>query len=81
MRVTIIITPKSDVYDPEGMAVCKSLIENYNLMNITSVTKGKIFVINVNGDKDDEKLIDTLHNTAKSFLSNPIIEEYKLIIE
>ena len=75
-RVTVNVSLKSEILDPQGRAVLGAL-GRLGLSGVTNVRQGKQFVIDVEGDLDAEKL-QKLHELAANLLSNPVIEDYDL---
>ena len=77
MKAKIIITPKKAVLDPQGKTV-QNALEHMGYSGIGSVHVGKYLEIEVSGDKETvRKQID---EACHKFLSNPVIEDYKLEI-
>ena len=76
MKAKIIITPKKAVVDPQGITVLKAL-EHMGHRGIKAVHVGKYLEIELDGS-DKEAARKAL---AHKFLSNPVIEDYKLEIE
>jgi phosphoribosylformylglycinamidine synthase PurS subunit len=79
MKVKIIITPKKAVVDPQGITVLKAL-EHMGHRGIKAVHVGKYLEIELDGS-DQEAARKALDEAAHKFLSNPVIEDYKLEIE
>jgi phosphoribosylformylglycinamidine synthase len=78
MKAKIIITPKKAVLDPQGKTV-QSALEHMGYSGIGAVHVGKYLEIEVTGDKETvRKQID---EACHKFLSNPVIEDYKLELE
>ena len=79
MKAKIIITPKKAVLDPQGKTVQNALAHmGYN--GVTAVHVGKYLEIELDGsDKDAAR--QRLNEACHKFLSNPLIEDYKLEIE
>ncbi len=79
MKAKIIITPKKAVLDPQGKTVQNALAHmGYN--SVTAVHVGKYLEIELDGsDKDAAQ--QRLNEACHKFLSNPLIEDYKLEIE
>jgi phosphoribosylformylglycinamidine synthase PurS subunit len=75
-RVTVNVSLKSEILDPQGRAVLGAL-GRLGLSGVTNVRQGKQFVIDVEGDLDAEQL-QKLHELAANLLSNPVIEDYDL---
>ena len=78
MKAKIIITPKKAVLDPQGKTVQNALAQ-MGYPGIGAVHVGKYLEIEVTGDTETvRKQID---EACHKFLSNPVIEDYKLEIE
>ncbi len=75
MKATVIVTLKPTVLDPQGMTIHRSL-GSIGLMDITDVRQGKIFDIRL---KDGSR--EQVERLAKEVLTNPVIEEYRIIWE
>ena len=78
MKAKIIITPKKAVLDPQGKTV-QSALEHMGYTGIGAVHVGKYLEIEVSGDK--ETLRKQIDEACHKFLSNPLIEDYRLEIE
>jgi len=78
MKAKIIITPKKAVVDPQGITVLKAL-EHMGHRGIKAVHVGKYLEIELDGDKEAAR--KALDEAAHKFLSNPVIEDYRLEIE
>jgi phosphoribosylformylglycinamidine synthase PurS subunit len=78
MKAKIIITPKKAVLDPQGKTV-QSALEHMGYSGIGSVHVGKYLEIEVSGDK--ETVRQQIDEACHKFLSNPVIEDYRLEIE
>lgn len=79
MKAKIIITPKKAVVDPQGITVLKAL-EHMGHTGIKAVHVGKFLEIELDGN-DQEAARKSLETACHKFLSNPVIEDYKLEIE
>jgi phosphoribosylformylglycinamidine synthase len=79
MKAKIIITPKKAVVDPQGKTV-RSALEQMGHQGIKAVHVGKYLEIELDGT-DKEIARKTLDEACHRFLSNPLIEDYKLEIE
>ena len=77
MKISIVVTLKKEVLDPQGKVI-QQTIKNMNLENITNVRQGKYFELEL-----DEKKYDDAKSKAEEIctklLTNPIIEDYKII--
>ena len=79
MPVVIVdVMPKPEILDPQGKAVTQSLgrLGHHGF----SVRQGKRFEIVTNAELDDE-LLDEVDGFARSLLSNPVIETYRVHVE
>ena len=77
MKVSIIITLKKDVLDPQGKVVQNTLL-NMGMNNLQNLRQGKHFEIEIEEDDQTtaEKKIDEM---CKKLLANLVIEDYKII--
>ena len=75
MKATVIVTLKPTVLDPQGMTIQRSL-GSLVLTDITDVRQGKIFEVRLK--KGSREQVERL---AKEVLTNPVIEEYRVIWE
>lgn len=80
MKAKIIITPKKAVVDPQGKTVQNALAQmGYN--GVAAVHVGKYIEIDLAPGTDKSAAEHALHDASRKFLSNPIIEDYRLEIE
>ena len=79
MKAKIIITPKKAVVDPQGKAV-QNALEHLGYNGISAVHVGKYLEIELN-PADQAIVRRQLDEACHKFLSNPIIEDYRLEIE
>lgn len=79
MKAKIIITPKRAVLDPQGKTV-QNALEHMGYSGITAVHVGKYLEIELDG-ADRETARRQLDQACHKFLSNPVIEDYKLELE
>jgi phosphoribosylformylglycinamidine synthase len=78
MRASIIITPKKAVLDPQGKTVAGAL-EHMGYQGVKDVRVGKYLEIELAG-LDREVARRELDEACHRFLSNPVIEDYRLEI-
>ena len=78
MKAKIIITPKKAVLDPQGKTV-QNALAHMGYQGIGAVHVGKYLEIEVTGDRDAAH--KQLDEACHKFLSNPVIEDYRLEIE
>jgi phosphoribosylformylglycinamidine synthase subunit PurS len=79
MKAKIIITPKKAVVDPQGITVLKAL-EHMGHRGVKAVHVGKYLEIELDAT-DREAARQALDEACHKFLSNPVIEDYRLEIE
>ena len=77
MKVSVIITLKKDVLDPQGKVIQQTL-SGMDFSNINEVRQGKYFEIDIN-EKDQNKAKEKVENMCKKLLANLVIEDYKII--
>jgi phosphoribosylformylglycinamidine synthase len=80
MKARIIITPKKAVLDPQGKTV-QNALAHLGYTGITAVHVGKYIEIDLAQGTDREAARKALEEASHKFLSNPIIEDYRLEIE
>ena len=77
MKISIIVTLKKAVFDPQGKVI-KETLENMNFKGIGEVRQGKYFEIEID-EKNYEKAKDKAEELCKKLLTNLVIEEYRII--
>ena len=78
MKISVIVTLKKDVLDPQGKVVNQTL-KNMGYKSIINVRQGKYFEIEINENK--EKSADIIEEACKKLLTNTVIEDYKIKLE
>ncbi len=79
MKAKIIVTPKKAVLDPQGKTV-QSALEHMGYHGVKAVHVGKYLEVELDGS-DKESARKQLDEACHKFLSNPVIEDYRLEIE
>lgn len=79
MKAKIIITPKKAVLDPQGKTV-QSALDHMGYKGVAGVHVGKYIEIDLAPGTDKAAAHKALNDAAHKFLSNPVIEDYKLEI-
>ena len=79
MKAKIIITPKKAVLDPQGKTV-QSALEHMGYAGIQAVHVGKYLEVELSG-ADKESARKQMDEACHRFLSNPVIEDYRLELE
>ena len=77
-RVVVSVMPKPEILDPQGKAVHGAL-PRLGFTGITDVRQGKRFELEVDGDVTDERLAE-IHDLAEKVLSNPVIEDFEVVV-
>ena len=77
MKVSLVITLKKDVLDPQGKVIHQTL-DGMGFEGINEVRQGKYFEINTN-EKDKKKAEEKIEEMCKKLLANLVIENYKII--
>ena len=77
MKITVIITLKKDVLDPQGKVIHQTL-ESMGIDGINGVRQGKYFEIETS-EKDKNKAEEKVEEMCRKLLANLVIENYKSI--
>ena len=77
MKISVIITLKKDVLDPQGKVIQQTL-NGMGFENINEVRQGKYFEIDTK-ETDPKKAKDQVEEMCKKLLANRVIENYKII--
>ena len=77
-RVIVDVMLKPEILDPQGRAV-QGALGRLGLSGVADVRQGKKFVIELEGDLDDARRA-TLDELASELLSNPVIENYTMMV-
>ena len=77
-RVIVDVMLKPEILDPQGRAV-QGALGRLGLSGVTDVRQGKQFVIELDGELDDDRRAK-LEELAGELLSNPVIEDYRMTV-
>jgi phosphoribosylformylglycinamidine synthase len=77
MKISVIITLKKNVLDPQGKVIYQTL-DGMGFNNINEVRQGKYFEIDIK-ENDKKKAEEKNENMCKKLLANLVIEDYKII--
>jgi len=77
MKISVVITLKQDVLDPQGKVIHQTL-DSMGFENINEVRQGKYFEIDIE-DNDKKKAETRVDEMCKKLLANLVIENYKII--
>ena len=77
MKISVIITLKKDVLDPQGKVIHQTL-DGMGFNDVNEVRQGKYFEINIK-ETDKKKAESKVEDMCKKLLANLVIEDYKII--
>ena len=77
MKISVIITLKNDVLDPQGKVIHQAL-DGMGFNSVSEVRQGKYFEIDIKED-DPKKAKTIVEEMCKKLLANLVIENYKII--
>ena len=77
MKISVIITLKRDVLDPQGKVIHQAL-DGMGFNDVNEVRQGKYFEIDTK-ETDPQKAKDKVEEMCKKLLANLVIENYKII--
>ena len=77
MKVSVIITLKKDVLDPQGKVIHQAL-DGMGFNDVNEVRQGKYFEIDTK-ETDPQKAKNKVEEMCKKLLANLVIENYKII--
>ena len=77
MKISVIITLKKDVLDPQGKVIHQTL-DGMGFNDLNEVRQGKYFEINVR-ENDPQKAKKVVEDMCEKLLANLVIENYKII--
>lgn len=78
MKVKVTVMPKTSILDPQGVAV-RDAIRHHGIEQVKSVRMGKFLEIEI---EEGQTVSDSeLHDICRGLLSNPVVEDYALVVE
>ena len=77
MKISVIITLKKDVLDPQGKVIHQTL-DGMGFNDVNEVRQGKYFEIDTKED-NPKKAKDKVEEMCKKLLANLVIENYKIV--
>ena len=75
MKFRVYICFRKGILDPEAEAI-KQTIMNMGLKSVKNLVKGKFFDIEIENNKDHLKEIESI---SRDLLTNPVIENFKIV--
>jgi len=76
LKISVIVTLKKEVLDPQGKVVNQTL-KNIGFSSVQEVRQGKFFEIEIS-ESDPEKIKSIAEEISKKLLANTVIENYKI---
>ena len=77
MKISVVITLKKDVLDPQGKVIQQAL-DGMGFEDINDVRQGKYFEIDTK-ETDNDKAKAKVEEMCKKLLANLVIENFKII--
>ena len=77
MKLSIIVTLKNNVLDPQGKVIQQTL-HNMGIKTVNNVRQGKYFELEIN-EKNSEIAKKKGEEICKKLLANLVIEDFKII--
>ena len=77
MKISVVITLKKDVLDPQGKIIHQAL-DGMGFDDVNEVRQGKYFEIDTR-ETDPKKAKDKVEEMCKKLLANLVVENYKII--
>ena len=77
MKISVVITLKKDVLDPQGKVIHQTL-DGMGFNDVNEVRQGKYFEIDTK-ETDPLKAKNKVEEMCKKLLANLVIENYKII--
>ena len=77
MKISVVITLKKDVLDPQGKVIQQTL-DGMGFKDVNEVRQGKYFEIDTK-ETDSDKAKTKVEEMCKKLLANLVIENYKII--
>ena len=77
MKISVIITLKKDVLDPQGKVIQQTLV-GMGFNDVNEVRQGKYFEITTK-ETNNDKAKAKVEEMCKKLLANLVIENYKII--
>ena len=79
MKISVIITLKKDVLDPQGKVIHQTL-DGMGFNDVNEVRQGKYFEIELD-ENDKAKAKEIANDISKKLLTNMVIEDYTISFE
>ena len=77
MKISVIVTLKKDVLDPQGKVIHQAL-DGMGFNEVNEVRQGKYFEIDTQ-ETNPKKAKDKVEEMCKKLLANLVIENYRIV--
>ena len=77
MKISVVITLKKDVLDPQGKVIHQTL-DGMGFNDVNEVRQGKYFEVDIK-ENDIKKATVKVEEMCKKLLANLVIEDFKII--
>ena len=77
MKISVVITLKKDVLDPQGKVIHQAL-DGMGFDGVNEVRQGKYFEIEIK-ENEKNKAEEKVEEMCKKLLANLVIEDFKII--
>ena len=77
MKISVVITLKKDVLDPQGKVIHQAL-DGMGFTSVNEVRQGKYFEIEIK-ENEKNKAEEKVQEMCKKLLANLVIEDFKII--
>lgn len=78
IRAQVIVRPRASIFDPQGDAVCRA-IQHLGVTSVRQAHVGKCIELELE-EQDPARARAQLEAICRDLLSNPVIEDYELIL-
>ncbi|HNZ03094.1 MAG TPA: phosphoribosylformylglycinamidine synthase subunit PurS [Myxococcota bacterium] len=78
-NVSVIVMPKAEILDPQGKAIIGAL-KSLEFCEVQDARIGKMVHLKMTGASREE-VTARATSMAKSLLSNPVMEDFRVIVE
>ena len=76
MKAKVTVMPKQNILDPQGVAV-RDAIRHHGLDGVAAARVGKFIELELSAPVPEA----ALHELCRDLLSNPVVEDYRLVVE
>ena len=77
MKISVVITLKKDVLDPQGKVIHQAL-DGMGFTSVNEVRQGKYFEIEIK-ENEKNKAEEKVEEMCKKLLANLVIEDFKIL--